>query len=84
MEFLSGLLGVPLEVPACDEATALGIAFMAGLKAGVYGSEEELERRWRCARRYEPDMNDSERREHIARHRRAVRHVLAWGGNAPL
>lgn len=82
MQFLADVLNVPIEVPACDEATALGIAYMAGLKAGIFRSEAQLEKQWRCARRYEPAMSLSERQEHIARHKRAVKQVIAWGCDA--
>ncbi len=78
MQFLADMLQAPVEVPACHEMTALGVAYMAGLEAGVFPSQAHLEKLWRCARRFEPRMSDAERREHIARHRRAIRSLLAW------
>ncbi len=80
MQLLADLLQAPVEVPACHEMTALGVAYMAGLEARVFPSQGRLEKLWRCARRFEPQMSDAERRKHIARHRRAIRNLLAWRG----
>jgi xylulokinase len=38
---LSNLLGVPIDLPASDEAAALGVAILAGTRAGVWSSLEE-------------------------------------------
>ena len=43
------------------ETTALGAAYLAGLKAGVYGSLEELSELWRCDRSFEPVMTKEKR-----------------------
>jgi glycerol kinase len=61
MQFQSDLLDRPIEVSAIDETTALGVAFFAGRAAGIWRTERELAKLWRCARRYEPDMGESER-----------------------
>lgn len=76
MRFLAGLLDLPIETPECPEATALGIAYMAGLEAGVFRSEAQIERLWRPGRRYEPSMTAAERRRHLANHRRGIRRSL--------
>jgi glycerol kinase len=78
MQFLSGLLDCELAVPACDETTALGVAWMAGLEAGLYRSESDLESRWKPARTFQPQMSSTERAGHISRHKQAIRHLLAW------
>ena len=84
MQFLSGLLDCELVVPPCDETTALGIAWMAGLEAGLYRSQEDLESRWKPAQSFEPRMSSSERAGHISRHKRAIRHLLEWSRDAPV
>jgi glycerol kinase len=82
MQFLSDLLNCELVIPSCDETTALGVAWMAGLEAGLYRSEKDLEMRWKPARSIEPRMSSSERARHIGRHKRAIRHLLEWARNA--
>src|SRR5206468_965278 len=45
MQFQSDLLGVPVEVAAVRETTALGAAFLAGLAVGVWKTPDELRKR---------------------------------------
>ncbi|OGP61354.1 MAG: glycerol kinase, partial [Deltaproteobacteria bacterium RBG_13_49_15] len=54
MQFQSDLLGVPVEVPAITQITALGAAYLAGLAVGFWESKEELDAKWRMSRRYDP------------------------------
>ena len=72
MQFQADLLGVPVDVPAISETTALGAAYLAGLGSGFWADRDELGRQWKLARRYEPQMGDSERTGHLSRWQRAV------------
>src|SRR5690606_1287665 len=38
LQFLSDMIAVKVQRPACIETSALGAAYLAGLQAGVYGS----------------------------------------------
>ncbi|MEZ4600663.1 MAG: glycerol kinase GlpK [Syntrophotaleaceae bacterium] len=78
MQFQADLLGVPVEVPAITETTALGAACLAGLAVGFWHSREELAERWQVARRYEPQMPQARREELQARWRAAVARSLGW------
>jgi glycerol kinase len=80
MQFQADLLGVPVEVPAITETTALGAACLAGLAVGFWTSRQELAERWRMARRYEPQMSPARREELQARWRQAVARALGWAG----
>ncbi len=80
MQFQADLLGVPVEVPAITETTALGAASLAGLAVGFWPNREELAERWRVARRYEPQMSPARREELQARWRQAVERALGWAG----
>jgi glycerol kinase len=62
MQRLADLLGVPVERPVVTETTALGAAFLAGLKVGVYPSLTALTELWARDRRFEPAMPEEERR----------------------
>ncbi len=77
MQFQADLLGVPVDVPAISETTALGAAYLAGLGSGFWTDRDELARRWKLARRYEPRMSDAERTAHLARWHRAVELAIA-------
>lgn len=61
LQFLADILGARVDRPSLVETTALGAAYLAGLKAGVYGSLEELSELWRCDRSFEPVMTKEKR-----------------------
>jgi glycerol kinase len=61
MQRLADLLGVPVERPVVTETTALGAAFLAGLRVGVFPSLEALAGLWARDRRFEPAMPEEER-----------------------
>ena len=46
VQFLADILGVKVERPKVTETTALGAAFLAGLKVGVYDSLDEITALW--------------------------------------
>jgi glycerol kinase len=72
MQFQADVLGVPVEVAAEREMTAIGAAALAGLAAGVWSSMGELEAVERHAARYEPGMSRDEAETLLAGWRRAV------------
>ena len=61
MQFLSDILGATVDRSSIPETTALGVAYLAGLKAGVFPSLESLEENWKCDVRYEPKMSKDKR-----------------------
>ena len=70
LQFQADLLQRPVVRPSVVETTALGAAFLAGLAAGVWRSDSELEQTWRVDRVFEPAMSDDEvfrRRERWAK-----------------
>lgn len=56
VQHLADILQLPVDRPQVIETTALGVAYLAGLKAGVFGNTEELGKQWRLERRFEPEM----------------------------
>ncbi|MGI5490740.1 FGGY family carbohydrate kinase [Microtetraspora malaysiensis] len=58
MQLQADQIGTPVERPVVQETTALGAAFLAGLGAGVWSSQEELRATWRLDRRFEPGPDD--------------------------
>jgi glycerol kinase len=61
MQFLADVLGATVDRPEVTETTALGAAYLAGLKAGVYSSLEDLELMWLREKRFEPEFDKSTR-----------------------
>lgn len=72
MQFLADILGAPVDRPALHETTALGAAWLAGMRAGVFPGIEEFSRAWACERRFSPGMNAAERDARYAAWQRAV------------
>lgn len=61
MNFLADILGVPVERPSIIETTALGVAYLAGLQAGVYRDLEQIAELWQLDQRFEPTMEQERR-----------------------
>ncbi|MFI8483098.1 glycerol kinase GlpK [Pseudomonas sp. NPDC078700] len=61
MQFLADILGVTVERPKVTETTALGVAYLAGLQAGVYPDLEAIAGHWHREQRFTPLMADSHR-----------------------
>ncbi|HEY8861378.1 MAG TPA: glycerol kinase GlpK [Candidatus Limnocylindria bacterium] len=86
MQLQADLLGIPVEVAAVRETTALGAAFLAGLAAGVWTSTDELARRRAVAARFVPTVSADERDSRHAGWLRAVERSRGWAnpsGSAP-
>ncbi|MEL7487797.1 MAG: glycerol kinase GlpK [Pseudomonadota bacterium] len=76
--FLSGLLKLPVDRPKVMETTALGAAYLAGMKSGVYGSIEEIADGWRLDERFTPAMADADRETLLSGWTRAVNAAIAY------
>ena len=76
LQFQADVARLPVEVPVEREATALGAAALAGLGAGVWADTSELERTWRCAERYEPELEAAEAEGLVAGWHDALRRTL--------
>ena len=73
MQFQADILNVPVLRPKMLESTAWGAAAMAGLKAGVFSDLSEISASWQLDRVFEPQMNEAERAEHLARWQQALK-----------
>ena len=78
MQFLSDILGAPVDRPQVRETTALGAAWLAGMAAEVYPGPEEFARTWSLERRFEPQMDEARREAAYARWKRAVAATMAF------
>jgi glycerol kinase len=78
MQFQADIAGIPVEVAAIQETTALGAAFLAGLATGVWKTADDLRRRRTVAARYEPRVSADERDALYAGWLRAVERSRGW------
>ena len=78
MQGLADLLGAPVDRPVMQETTALGAAWLAGMRAGVYPGMAEFAARWALDRRFEPAMAEEARAAAYARWQRAVQAAMAF------
>jgi glycerol kinase len=60
MQFLSDLLGAPVDRPVVQETTAVGAAWLAGLQAGLFPPPGTTATHWRLDRRFTPAMGRDE------------------------
>ncbi len=77
MQFLSDILGAPVDRPKGVETTALGAAWLAGMQAGVYPDAAGFAQTWARDVQFEPHMEEAERSDRYARWTRAVQATLA-------
>ncbi len=78
MQFLADILGAPVDRPKVLETTALGAAWVAGMRAGVYPGPDEFARTWALDRRFEPGMEAVTRSARRARWHKAVEGTRAF------
>ncbi len=78
MQFQADILGVPIQVAAVAETTALGAAYLAGLAVGFWRDTAEISQKWRATRVYEPNMSVDQREVLYASWKRAVERARYW------
>ncbi|MGY6633423.1 MAG: glycerol kinase GlpK [Alkalilacustris sp.] len=77
MQFLSDILGAPVDRPQVLETTALGAAWLAGARAGAWPGMEDFAEGWALERRFTPVMPAEERDRRYAAWQRAVQATIA-------
>ncbi|SFS12081.1 glycerol kinase GlpK [Yoonia litorea] len=77
MQFLSDIIGAPVDRPTVLETTALGVAWLAGMRAGVYPNQEEFAANWALDQRFEPKMDEATRDRRYAGWKDAVKRTLS-------
>jgi glycerol kinase len=77
MQFLSDIIGAPVDRPANIETTALGAAWLAGQRAGLYPDMEDFAQSWARARGFSPAMDEDTRTTRYAAWKRAVQATMS-------
>ncbi|MFO8125802.1 glycerol kinase GlpK, partial [Yoonia sp.] len=72
MQFLSDIIGARVDRPKALETTAMGAAWLAGQRAGLYPAQEEFAAQWSLDRCFEPHMDEETRAAKYGAWQRAV------------
>ncbi|EFL89913.1 glycerol kinase [Ahrensia sp. R2A130] len=77
MQYLADILDAPVDRPTVLETTALGAAWLAGSRAGVWGDHDAFAKTWNRERRFTPQIEDTTRQSRLAAWGDAVQRTLS-------
>jgi glycerol kinase len=80
MQRLADALDAPVDRPQVLETTALGAAYLAGWRAGVYGPPASFAKRWKRQKRFAPKGDAGAREDAYRAWKDAVRRTLGKVG----
>ena len=78
MQRLADILQSPVHRPVIAETTALGAAWLAGSKAGIWPDQAGFAERWQLDREFSPKMSAQERAHRVAGWDQAIRRILTF------
>ena len=76
MQRLADILQSPVDRPVIAETTALGVAWLAGSRAGIWPDQTGFAKGWQLDRQFSPQMSGQERARKVAGWDQAIRRVL--------
>jgi len=76
LQFIADIVGVPVDRPVFMESTALGAAYLAGRRPGIYPDLDGFAQTWRLDRRFSPAMDEATRERKWRGWQDAVRRAL--------
>ncbi|MCA1776426.1 MAG: glycerol kinase GlpK [Loktanella sp.] len=76
MQFLADILGAPVDRPDVLETTALGAAWLAGMRAGLYPDMDGFAARWKRDAQFTPEMDEVTRERRYAGWKDAIGRTL--------
>ncbi|MEM5491592.1 glycerol kinase GlpK [Hoeflea sp. AS16] len=77
MQRLADILDAPVDRPVILETTALGAAWLAGQRAGVWPKQKAFAKAWKLDKQFKPEMDDKTRNAKLKGWRDAVRRTLS-------
>ena len=77
MQFLSDIIGAAVDRPEVLETTALGAAWLAGSKAGIYPDRAGFAANWMLEKKFEPAMDANTRDAKYDRWKKAVQATIS-------
>ncbi|SMX27420.1 Glycerol kinase [Pelagimonas phthalicica] len=78
MQFLSDILDAPVDRPEVLETTAMGAAWLAGQRAGIYPDQAGFAKTWALENRFQPQMEAETRDRKYGAWKRAVSAAQAF------
>lgn len=78
MQFLADIIGAPVDRPEVLETTALGVAWLAGYRAGLYPEPAKFAQNWALERKFSPAMEAPDREARYARWKKAVAATIGF------
>ncbi|KHQ54424.1 glycerol kinase GlpK [Mameliella alba] len=78
MQFLSDIIGARVDRPKVLETTALGAAWLAGQRAGIYPEQAEFAAGWALEKSFVPAMDEATRQDKYAAWQRAVEATMRF------
>ena len=79
MQLLSDITQIRIERPLSQETTAMGAAYLAGMKSGVYKDVAEVEKLWKTDRKFEPSISSDEADQQYNRWLKTVKGLINNG-----
>ena len=76
MQRLADILQAPVDRPVIAETTALGAAWLAGSRAGIWPDQQGFSESWQLDRQFNPQMPEQEREKKVLGWKNAVQRVL--------
>ena len=77
VQYLSGVLDLPIDRPRVMETTALGAAYLAALQAGLYSSLNDVAKNWKAQASFQPKLSSADRDKALLGWNRAVEKTLS-------
>jgi glycerol kinase len=78
LQIQADYLGLPVVRSAVTEATAMGVAYLAGLGVGLWGKPQDFASHWQQDRVFEPTISADERLAKMARWKKALTRSRMW------
>jgi len=77
LQFMADMLGVPVRRNRATHAAGPGVAYLAGLQAGLWASRQEIAELWTEDRRFDPALDERTRRLLYRGWQEAVQRLLS-------
>lgn len=77
MQFLADVLDAPVDRPKVLETTALGVAWLAGMRAGVFPDQAGFAKNWALDQKFTPTMDKETRLRRYAGWQDAIARTLS-------
>lgn len=78
MQFLSNILNANIDRPTILETTALGAAWLAGMRAGVWPDQEGFAKQWKLQKKFTPNMDEKLRERRYKNWKSAVNSAISF------